>query len=138
MQNNWDHFIFLTPLPILFNTARIWKSLQIVHDKRHALIQYILDLRNAKNQGSTALFLKSIFSCKRMVCEFYSIDPCSYFARYLWVHYSYPIYEKFCWFSIENWLIWYIESPHSTKLVDLFKNIIMAYKNSLKWQYFTI
>ena len=31
--------------------------------------------------GSKAMFLKSIFSCNHMVCEFYSNDPCSYFFK---------------------------------------------------------
>ena len=38
-----------------------------------------LSLCYAQIIGSKAMFLKSIFSCNRMVWEFYSNDPCSVF-----------------------------------------------------------
>ena len=38
------------------------------------LILYTLSLCYAEILGSKAMFLKSIFSCNRMVLEFYSID----------------------------------------------------------------
>ena len=91
---------YFWPLCLSYSTKLESESLCRLSMMTNALIRYILGLCNAKNQGATALFLKSIFSCKRMVCEFYSIDTCSYFEKYLWVQYSYPISQKFCWFSI--------------------------------------
>ena len=96
--------------------------------RKKTSILYTWSLCNANNQGSKAMFLESIFSCNCMVWEFYSIDLCSYFARYLWVQYRYPRSEKFYWLSIKNWLIWCIGSPYSTKLQG-FYGFFQTYDN---------